>query len=57
MTHLSDSNQSELDVILTRCNKKNIPYRLTKCEGKITMLDSKDKELLAFAKKNNPELR
>tara|TARA_R100001086_G_scaffold36343_1_gene16370 strand:- start:425 stop:598 length:174 start_codon:yes stop_codon:yes gene_type:complete len=56
MTHLKQKTKSELYVILTRCNKNKIPYRLTKCEGKITMIDTKDKELLAYAKKNNPNL-
>jgi len=56
MTLLKQKTKSELYVILTRCCKNKIPYRLTKCEGKITMLDTKDKELISYAKKNNPDL-
>ena len=57
MTHLKQKTKSELYDILARCHKNKIPYRLTKCEGKITMLDTKDKELIKFAKKNNKELQ
>ena len=56
MTHLKQETKSELYDILFRCHKNKIPYRLTKCEGKITMLDTKDKELISYARKNNPEL-
>ena len=56
MTHLKQKTKSELYVILVRCHKNKIPYRLTKCEGKITMIDTEDKELISFARKNNPDL-
>ena len=57
MTHLKQKTKSELYDILARCHKNKIPYRLTKCEGKITMIDTKDKELLVYARKNNPDLK
>jgi len=56
MTYLKQKTKSELYVILVRCHKNKIPYRLTKCEGKITMIDTEDKELISFARKNNPDL-
>jgi len=57
MTHLKQETKSELYKILLRCHKNKIPYRLTKCEGKITMIDTKDKQLISYARKNNPDLK
>ena len=57
MTHLKDKRPDKLKIILVRLLKNKIPYILTKQDGKIVELDTKDKELIDFAKKNNPNLK
>ena len=58
MTHLQSSTHSqELDNILDNLSKKKIPYKIKIREGLIIELDTKDKELIKFAKKNNSDLK
>jgi len=57
MTHLKDKSPDKLKIILVRLLKNKIPYILTKQEGKIIELETTDKELIEFAKKNNPNLK
>jgi|TARA_B100001146_G_C16151967_1_gene421638 hypothetical protein len=57
MTHLKDNTPDKLKTILVRLLKNKIHYTLTKQDGKIVELDTKDKELIDFAKKNNPNLK
>ena len=57
MTHLKDNTPDKLKTILVRLLKNKIHYTLTKQDGKIIELDTKDKELIDFAKKNNPNLK
>ena len=58
MTHLkSSSKPDELNNILSNLRKKKITFKIKVCEGIVIMVDTKNKELLTFAKKNNPELK
>ena len=57
MTHLKDNSNNELDKILTRLAENKIPCKMLRTNNIIVELETKDKELLAFAKKNNPELK
>jgi len=57
MTHFQDNTQSDLDSILSKLIKNHISYSLRQKNGIIIMIDTKNSELLDFAKKNNPKLR
>ena len=57
MTRLKDNTSNELDTILAKLIKNHIYYSIRQKDGLITELDTKDKTLLDFAKKNNPELK
>tara|TARA_R100001086_G_scaffold76595_1_gene37104 strand:+ start:386 stop:562 length:177 start_codon:yes stop_codon:yes gene_type:complete len=57
MTHLtSKTSTTELYNLLTKLKKKKIYYKIKIREGIVIDLDSKDTELIKFAKSNNPEL-
>jgi len=57
MTHLKDNTKAELDKILTKLAKNKIPYKMLRKNNLIVELETKDKDLLAYAKANNPELK
>jgi len=57
MTHLVDDQHDELNDILVNLRKKKIFYKIKVREGKVIYLDTKDKDLIKLAKKNNPELK
>tara|TARA_R100001086_G_C11730389_1_gene229513 strand:+ start:494 stop:667 length:174 start_codon:yes stop_codon:yes gene_type:complete len=56
MTHLESHIANELENKLTNLRKKKIPFKIKICENKVIMVDTKSKELIDYAKKNNPEL-
>ena len=54
---LKDESENELDELLLKLKKSKTPYVIEiDQEGKIVSLDTKDKELIDFAKKNNNNL-
>jgi len=57
MTHLKDNNESELEIILARLRKNHIHCFIIHHDGWVKELETNDKELLAFAKKNNKDLK
>ena len=57
MTLLKDNTKAELDKILTKLAKNKIPYKMLRTNNIIVELDTKDRDLIAYAKKNNPELK
>jgi thymidylate synthase len=57
MNHLKDNTIDQLDLILEKLSKKNIPYSISKRDGKIVDLVTEDQELIKYAKKSNPNLK
>ena len=59
MTHLVATADKELNEIIERLQKTNKKYYLSWDfgTGKITEVESTDKELLDYCKANNPELK
>jgi len=57
MTHLIDNQSDELNDLLINLRKKKIYYKIKIRAGVIIELDTMNKELLAFAKKNNKDLK
>lgn len=57
MTNLKSNKLNELETIIKRLKDKKIPYYLKIRGGKIISLDTKDKELISYAKKTNTDLK
>ena len=57
MTLLKDNTKAELDKILTKLAKNKIPYKMLRKNNLIVELETKDKDLLVYAKANNPDLK
>ena len=55
LTHFEDHQTNELN--LTRLREKNIPYKIKVREGKIIFIDTKDKQLIKYAKSQNEDLK
>lgn len=54
---LKESKNTKLHKILVRLNENRIPYTITQQGLRITEIETQDKELIEFAKKNNPNLK
>jgi len=54
---LKDTSNNELEKIIKRLHKNNIPCKMLTKDGKIISLETKDKELLEYGKKSNPDLK
>jgi uncharacterized protein YaeQ len=57
MTHLEDHQTDELNEHLTRLREKKISCKIKIREGKIIFIDTKDKQLIEFAKAQNEDLK
>ena len=57
MKHLKDNSKNNLETILDKLTKNHISYSIRHKDGKIIELKTQNKELLDFAKKNNPNLK
>lgn len=57
LTHFEDHQTNELNEHLTRLREKNIPYKIKVREGKIIFIDTKDKQLIKYAKSQNEDLK
>jgi len=57
MTHLTDNHESDLEIILARLRKNHIHCFIRHQDDRVVELQTNDKELLAFAKKNNKDLK
>ena len=55
--HFIDNSRSELQIIIERLRLNEIDYVVETTDGKIMKLDTDDKELIQYAKKNNPNLK